>query len=340
MLTKDTELPTRFGIVSIGTVVEQSPRILVAHESKNGVFTMRGYFDSAVVKPFGERPVWEVVLVKQGGRKTIRATADHRWFVQSNTETSKTTQDLAIGDALVPLRATRLGKEKFMPVAAGRGFVFGDGTRQSNREFMPTSVTIHTENKLVAAKQMFLPSEFMPCVANKKPATRVANLPRYWKDLPPLGESRAFLASWLSGYFAADGSVSKSGSCVIESVDVGALQFVREAASVCGIGCTGIRSKTHSGMGKVFTLYRVVIRRKDLPDWFFLQPHHHERASSVASDIDRPWKVESVRNLHVDAMVFGVVGVEARAFALTEDLLIGTEQQSLTRTATDHREED
>lgn len=325
MLTAETEIPTRFGIIRIADAIGQPRHLLLAHESKNGVFTRRGYFDHAEVKAFGDQHVWEISLFKQGGRKIVRATADHRWFLRGEQQSCKPTRELSVGDVLVPLRATSLGKEKFMPSAAARGFVFGDGTRQSDREFMPASVTIHTDNKVVAARAMFLPSEFMPCVANKKPAMRVSNLPRYWKDLPPLDESRAFLTSWLSGYFAADGSVSKSSSCSIESVDVDAMQRVREIACICGIGCTAVRSKQHSGMGKVFTLYRVSLRRVDLPDWFFLQPHHRERATSASKDVDRDWKVESVRDLGVKELVFGVKTSCASGFALSEDVLTGLE---------------
>jgi hypothetical protein len=164
-----------------------------------------------------------------------------------------------------------------------------------------------------------------PCIGNDgKPALFLYGLPRFWKDPPPLTDSRSFLLSWLSGYFAADGSVSPGGQPTIESADRSALDLVRSIAAICGVGYSSVQHRKRQGFGPGPTsLYRMSLRAADLPSWFFHIASHRERAAVERKRVDRAWLVESVAPLGVSEEVFCAIVPGAQAFGLTEDLMTG-----------------
>jgi hypothetical protein len=137
--------------------------------------------------------------------------------------------------------------------------------------------------------------------------------------------------SWLAGYFAADGCVTDDGHCSISSAYRGHLEFVREAAAVCGIGYGLIQENMRLGISGTrpataeTPLYKLSLRRRDLPDWFFLTTRHAQRAqtASLAPERDPFWIVESVRATGRTESVYCAITGEAGAFALADDLMTG-----------------
>ena len=328
-LTGDTEVVTRDGIKAIRCLSGSKHKLLVPRVGKLGGLLHRGAFQEAEVRSFGVQPIWEVKLRRYRSTRIVRTTADHRWFVCSGKQWEpmssheRKTSTLAQGDRLRTLRACPPVKEHIMPVAVAQGFVFGDGSHplgEGNER--PASVDLHGV-KDSALMPFFVGHVFRP-IAGKN-AVRVYGLPRFWKKLPPLQESRAFLLSWMAGYFAADGSVSVAGQAVIESASRPAIEFFRSAAAVCGVGYTKIQSRMRKGTGTVETpLYRMSLRLADLPSWFFVIPEHARRVSAVQrTKHDQPWVVEDVRPVGIEEEVFCAIVPTAGAFGLSEDLMTG-----------------
>jgi len=206
-----------------------------------------------------------------------------------------------------------------------QGFVFGDGARgQGDR---PATVDFH------GAKQALL-SYFAPYRAGRKTTAtgdivpHIHGLPRTWKDLPDIRESRSFLLSWLAGYFAADGTVSKSGQVTIDSATREHLEFARSALTIIGVRTGEIRSKMRKGVHEVQTrLFTLGFNPRDVGIDFFLLDHHRERVAPVVSSEDDPrhthWVVRSVEQTDRIEEVYCAVVEGAEAFALTDNLMTG-----------------
>lgn len=335
-LAGDTEVVTREGVRPIRDLVGHSA-LLVPQVGKLGGLAHRGKFHEVEVRSFGIQELWEVKLRRMKSTRIVRTTAEHRWFVtagpqwkeMSNHE--RLTKDLRVGDRLRLLRAVRSAKEQVMPVAVAQGFTFGDGSCGTGER--PAQVDLHeAKDKALLryfgnarVQRVLVSSERHGKPNGKKQVLRIYNLPRSWKQLPSILESRAFLLSWLAGYFSADGSVSKTGQAVLESASLKALKFARDLAAVCGVGYTVIQKRLRLGKGKKpSALYRLSFRLADLPIWFFILPHHRARVVALTrSRHDHPWVVEEVRRTARREEVFCAIVPGAQAFGLSEDLMTG-----------------
>ena len=113
-----------------------------------------------------------------------------------------------------------------------RGFTFGDGSRLKKGVGR-----LHVRRQGPALLPYFpRPRAFRH---RRSGALVVHGLPAYFKELPPLDESPAYLYGWLSGYFAADGHVSRD-TLLLDSADREHLEFVRVLCDRLGIGTYGI----------------------------------------------------------------------------------------------------
>ena len=324
----ETEVVTREGVRALRELAGARHEMLVPQRYKLGGLTHRGHFQEVEVTGFGVQRLFEIRLRRAGATRVIRATAEHRWFVEAGSQWTaiealeRTTERLVPGDRLKTLRASPPVKEQPMAPAIAQGFTFGDGTRGQGER--PASVTFYGKKDL-AILPYFIGSKPRSTKSSGKPTTSIHGVPRFWKALPPIRESRAFLLSWLAGYFAADGTVSKRGLPTLYSASLKALEFARDAAAVCGVGYSKIRKTMRVGTGTEPTaIYKLNLRRIDLPLWFFLNELHHTRVQAASSDDrDIPWKVVNVRDLGISEEVFCAVVPGAGAFGLSEDLMTG-----------------
>jgi len=336
----ETEVVTRDGIRPIAELAGTTPELLVPRQGKNPGLQAQGDFVRAPVRMLGTQRLWKIELGSRRAVKTVYATAEHRWLLTAresranpgnkhghliqgrqrpSSQFERTTQQLQPGDRLRSLRAMRAALP-MMPWAVAQGFVFGDGTRgQGSR---PASLKIYDNGK----DEALLP--FFPFTEPNQHADgkHITGLPRFWKDLPPIRESRTFLLSWLAGYFAADGNVTEAGQCVLDSADEQAIRFARDVAAVCGVGYSPIRSKWRLGRGQEPTeLWSIGLRRRDLPDWFFLIKEHAIRAARANDDDARGtyWTVKSVQVTDRIEPVYCATVDGAEMFGLADDLLTG-----------------
>jgi len=214
-----------------------------------------------------------------------------------------------------------------MPVAVAQGFVFGDGNCGVGERPALIKFNGAKDKALLPffagyqSRKVMVHSEHKGKELDKKEALQIYGLPRFWKQLPPIQESRSFLLSWLAGYFAADGYVSKE-SAVISSARQEALSFARDVPAVCGVGYTVIGRQMRLGKGTALSaLYRINLRIADLPSWFFLMPHHLKHASARKHSKAGPWRVKAIIKTKKYDEVFGVL--RTIGFGLSEDLVCG-----------------
>jgi hypothetical protein len=340
-LAGETEVVTRSGLQKIEDVFRGTgPQELLVPMLYSGSEVRKrwGKFQQAPVTRYGERDLLKVTLRRNQEVKVVHATPDHHWFRMYWSGKQKKQQRLATtelkpGHKLAQLRRAMPRSAALMPVAVAQGFVFGDGTKGSSDGKHRAAVLSLYHNGKDEAMLRFFPGEHKQYKdpGHEHAHTYVRNLPRSWKRLPPIDESCAFLVSWLAGYFAADGCVTEDGHCSISSADRTHLEFVRSLAAVCGIGYGLVQEHWRRGISgkeiqaKPTALYRLSLRRRDLPDWFFLISAHRTRAAAAneAQERDPHWIVESVEHTGRREQVYCATVPGIGAFALADDLMTG-----------------
>lgn len=326
--TGDTEIVTRRGVQPNKECVGSVELLTPSTGSKGGLMN-RGGFREVEVKHFGRQRIWKVELSRFGTTRTIRTTREHRWFLKGESqwkpmdEYERTTETLEEGDKLRSLNAAPVVKEKLMPPAVARGFVFGDGS--DGQDERPASVEFFGEKTAVLP---YFAQDPDTTVAHGEEIPWIYGVPRSWKKLPSLDASRSYLLSWLAGYFAADGHVSKRAQATIGSADRNAVEFAKNVASICGIRHGPIQKHDKRGENEIndgsFDYWRMNLRVSDLPDWFFIKPTPRKRVSSRNQrDYDYPWVVESVEPTNEVEDVYCAVVPEVGAFALSRGLMTG-----------------
>ena len=326
-LAGETRVITDQGIREIRDLAGDSHRVITTH----------GRFVEAPFFSFGEQPLVHLHLSRNGLKKTIRATASHRWFIRRTRggvekRTERTTADLRPGDRLAHVfpRAlkTRDGGHILSPSPFGiaRGIVVGDGT-----VFGKGSVALLHGGKDRELIKWFPLSETY--VSDGKIV--VTDLPKYFKtDLPPLTESLSYLFGWLAGYFAADGDVAADGCISLNSARREHLEYVRDLCTRIGVGTYGIREYTRTGFAEIersngevgYTgpIYRLTLMGEDLPEDFFLIAAHRERFTSARKKFERRgWVVEAIEDHGETEEVFCPVVEGTHAFVLEDNILTG-----------------
>lgn len=331
-LTGETEVLTDRGLRNIGSLAGKSVKLLVP--IKNGHFKggkhgphryqSTGAWRRVAVRSFGKQRVWLLKLRRGPTTKVIRCTAEHRWVLPDDSLV--TTNKLRAGQRLrfchVPSITCSGSPVALSPPAVMQGFTFGDGTVQTGRR--PARARFYD------AKDFDMLPWFANCrvqsdQVNGKEIPAVSDLPRFWKKLPPITESRSFLLGWLAGYFAADGHVDKKGAASIESVDRKAMQFVRDVCHLIGVRCGQVAPRYRVGFNGRELLYRVTVCVGDLPSYFWLLNFHRDRTLGCVFQRNRnaAWRVESVKRTRQSEQVFCAVVPGDERFVLADGLVTG-----------------
>jgi DNA primase len=294
---------------------------------RHRVITTHGRFVAAPFHSFGEQAVVHLRLSRNGQKRTIRATTNHRWFVRSRSggvekRLERTTAELRPGDRLAHVfpraLATRDGGHTLNPSPFGiaRGIVFGDGTLLDKG-----SVAF-----LYGGKDRELLKWFpLNDTYAADDRVTVTDLPAYFKtDLPPLTESLSYLYGWLAGYFAADGDVAEDGCISLNSAKRDHLEYVRDLCTRIGVGTYGIREYVRTGFGEAGPIHRLTLMGGDLPAEFFLIAAHQERFLAARKKYERRgWVVEAVEDHGEVEEVFCPVVEGTHAFVLEDNILTG-----------------
>jgi hypothetical protein len=330
----ETLVATRDGLKPISSLAGKEVELLVPNNAGSGDLCEVGSFVKAPVTSRGVQRIWEIRLRRARSEMTVRATANHRWVLKRNYrhephEDWKTTAELQPGDTLRTLRNWPISQNgEPMPVAVMQGFTFGDGGKCVSGD-ASSELAIYSQQKIEAMLPIFSACSPKPATSNGSPCWRIYNLPRSWKELPDIRESRSFLLGWLAGWFAADGTVCERGYSTLSATPRENLEFARSVCSVLGIRTGSIVEKTGSGYPTSSPVrYELSLSGRDLPDCFFILPHHKERAAARAelrdeSPRDDRWVVVSVEETNWAEEVFCATVEGVGAFGLAGDLMTG-----------------
>ena len=300
---------------------------------RKGVLTSAGW-KPATVESFGQQEIWNLVVSKNGVKKTIRTTGNHRWLTRRGCEKRidrgrvaiVPTAELEIGDPLEyagsePVRAD------ISPDGIRHGFVFGDGYVDITKPH-GGSIAILFGKKDEALTPYF--QGYSGGIVETRECcnvhhVRYRGLPRLYKSAPSMNESNGYLYGFLAGYFAADGNVNDGGTASISSANIDNLKMV---ADVCGrlrIGHGEISGNMRMGINGVESMiYSISLNCHDLTDDFFIHEHHKEHYRRLIANGARNhgrWKVVSICPTGHYEEVYCVVQPETEQFTLESDIL-------------------
>jgi hypothetical protein len=226
----EERLITDSGLKTFGEVVGTTQIVL------NG----EGRWVKAEIREFGVQSLAEITL-RPGVRSNTRvrrrvlATPDHRWITTNRGEVV----DLRKGDMIAFVGAP---ETDVLLEAWVAGFGFGDGTITRQGE---------AAIRLCGPKSAHLSrfTDAAPCGVYHPPSndgdpTVIFHRGYFsdWKQLPVTSDL-AWLASWLRGYLAADGSTS-DGRIRLSSQDADAIEFAQQIAPYAGYMVTGLTTSS------------------------------------------------------------------------------------------------
>lgn len=291
--------------------------------SSRTILTTGGKWVIAPFKSFGKQHLLKISLQKGKAQKEIFATPEHTWYkVEASTRIPVATASLKPGDALSLNHGQGVKGIRPSPFGVAQGFVFGDGIAGSGGRASGRVV-------LCGEKDRHLLPYFSLCTTREVPdiGLEVSDLPNGWKGKPCLSESKTFLYGWLSGYFAADGSVKENGQIRLSSAEKSNLEFVRSVCAVLGIGtCPIVQEDRVSNLThKPHTLYSLTIQAEYLGEEFFIVPEHRRRFIENQGKKKNPvqWKVASVEETERYEEVFCAVVDDTHTFTLEDNILTG-----------------
>lgn len=276
---------------------------------------------------FGRQKVSQITLSRNGQKKVIRATPDHRWFVRAGKHRElnieKTTKELQPGMRLSWMFPRNKIKqiEGLSPQGVTHGIIFGDGTAQRTG-----SLVCLWGKKDRQLLRWFSLNRYAPTGrSNGLKGVRVMDLPLFYKNFPSLNEAPSYLAGFLAGWLAADGCVAKDGTVLLNSSVKVNLEFARLIAMRLGIGTYGITGRLRMGINKKMSyIYQIHFITEDLNERFFLIKEHRKRfLNSHKEWIRRGWVVQSIKENAGEEEVFCAVVDKTHNFVLEDNILTG-----------------
>lgn len=281
----------------------------------------------APVKEYGTERLYRVVLSRNGVRKEIYATADHRWYIRPKGTYDQTSLREITTLGLRPRHRipsvwamSRTGRTTLSPVGVMRGFVYGDGT---STPF--TAVANFCGEKDAALLPWFSAYEVKNYGDVKKITT---GLPRSWKTrLPDLEDGPSVLYGWLAGYFAADGCVAADGHITLSCANQETLRAVIAICDRLGVATYTLSSRTRIGKGlQNSELFTLSFRGSTLTSEFFLVSEHrrrYEEAQGRRTYERTNWWVVSVEETDRIESVYCAEVPTTSSFVLADNVLTG-----------------
>ena len=273
-------LTAEYGLVAIGEIAGETAHVL----DGNGTWV------AAPINTFGEQPVAPVTL--KGGyngreRKTIYATAGHRWILEGDDES--TTEYLDAGNVLKTVVREDIPYTPAYQAGIRHGIVYGDGSQRPEGE---VKLRLCGPKKSLAGYfngwTMTTPpsADGDICIYEGRDFGRQMDL----KNLPNVGASVEYLTGFLRGWMATDGCVTRGKaliSCGTEEAD-----WLKRYGPVAGmeVSCvTKLGDETNFGQRNK-TIFNVHFHRWTMIEEDFILESHREKFEAASY----PWIVESV----------------------------------------------
>ncbi|MDT4936381.1 MAG: primase [Pseudonocardiales bacterium] len=288
------------------------------------VLTEGGTWIEAPFHDFGVQPLYEIRLRRDGRRKSIFATDEHRWFLRPSqpaggTGAERLTKELRPGDALASTFPTSRPKSFGVvpaPFGIARGITFGAGHRANDG----SSASLDHGDDAELLKWFPLSDSYQ---ADDR--ILITDLPRYFTDLPPLTESASYLYGWLAGYFATAGGAADDGDAIISSDRLPNVEFIRDVCTRLGIGTFAMATEDRIGNDdRLSPIHQVRLMTEDLtPEFFLLSEHRRRFESNPKAASSRHWVVDDVLASGRVEPVYCAVVEQTHSFVLEDNILTG-----------------
>lgn len=277
-----------------------------------------GEWQDVPVRSFGNREVWDVVLSRNGVKRTVAATAKHRWITRYG---ERVTENLIPGMRIPSVFRSPVTPDYVVREAIQAGFTFGDGHRLS-----VSGVPYACRAEFFNLQDLEVAEFFDSTPKPTKSHWRIDPLPLSYKELPkPHLQNPAWLYWWVAGYFAADGSCTTGVSTpTMSSAFKEHLEFVYDACVTLGIRTSEVRSTTRLGItGERLPLYQLSFYG-GLSSEFFLRSDQRSVFESINKRYERTgWTVVSAQPTGRSEEVFCAVVPSTGSFVLDGNILTG-----------------
>ena len=184
----ETEILTRDGIKKVGDCAGTIQEVLTRNRK----------WVKAPIRQFGKQKLMKLTLTRQGSKKIIYATPEHRWFAKSRAGIYRKkgfqeffTRDLKENYRLKYEFPNGIKNITPSPFGIAHGICFGDAT--SNHLYLCGDKDKDLEKYFPLNNKTIDPNK---CEGG---AIRIANLPKYFKKTPNLDEDKSYLFGWLAG---------------------------------------------------------------------------------------------------------------------------------------------
>jgi hypothetical protein len=294
---------TSKGIRAFADVIGQ--RVAVLDENRSWVET--------TVSSHGEQHVVNLTLQRYGNEKIVRVTPDHDWYARRTTKEGikkYKTSDLPIGGYITSFTSHTVRELSYEGIA--HGVVFGDGT-----------LTPHGSKVQLIGHKVALAKFFARPIDS---FNTISYCPKHYKDLPSLNESHNYLAGFLAGVIATDGSVhSTTGQVTISAKSVDTINGYRDIATVLGVDTSTIRKETKVSnfTGEEATAYVLPLLTYSLPEQLLVLAKHadsYEQRDKKSAD---DWKIVDVSSVVGYETVYCVDVPTTHTFTLEGNIFTG-----------------
>lgn len=302
----NTEIRTRQGIVEMKDVVDEDIE----------VFSF-GAWRPATVRYFGEQRMFTLNVKKLNSTASYSVTPNHIWYAKKKSDSTfqeYTTEELEPGMILREDYTKAYRSYKPSPFGVAHGLFYGDGDHTG----------VYRRMNLCGDKAELLPYFTPDTVGSSGDTITICSIPKIFWGKPSLDETPSYLYGWLSGYFAADGSIDTHGNCVICSSKKSDLEFVQDVLCVLGMPIYEIREQVRESnlTHEVSTIYILSLSRKYFNENFFVRSKHKERfLANGNKSRDNPWVVDSIEVSSSVEPVYCVVEEERHSFTLKNGIL-------------------
>lgn len=159
----------------------------------------------------------------------------------------------------------------------------------------------------------------------------IGSLPKVWKTYPDLEEARSYLAGWLAGYIAADGSVSSNGTVTLYSTDRNHLAYTARVANRLGITTydVGEYERTISLPGNYVkngnkqTIYHLPFARSSMDEKYILLSTHKNNHEKRNNSLDMVrWRVDSVEHTTTSDVLYTPLEDHFGVFSLMQGVSV------------------
>jgi adenosylcobalamin-dependent ribonucleoside-triphosphate reductase len=283
------------------------------------VLTHKGNWIAAPINSFGKQETSLLTLRRGKKAKVIEVTPNHRWLFPEFGNRSfkeKFTKDLVVGEKIPYQFGAKSPSVRPSAFGIAQGIVYGDGTSGH--------LYLCGDKDAELAKWFPLSPQTIDVNKCEGGAIRVADLPKKWKELPSMEESKSLLLGWLMGYFAADGH-SSGGQICLDSNDKKSVEFAMIAATHLGIKHYGISEiKNSSSFKENYITYRLSFNRSSIDESFFLIQKHKEDYLQYKKEnyTTQQWVVESITKGE-EQEVFCATVEGYGSFTLADNILTG-----------------